>query len=102
MAAYGTKGAIDKAESIIETEVELEHLGRPAKLLGMKLTSETDKAGNNNTYRMINTGAFNLKHREKQPPNQPIRVSTAKCKKGELTGSTKLNHTIEVFYISIE
>ena len=38
MAGYGTLKALATFEKAVETEVELEKLGQPTKLLGMELT----------------------------------------------------------------
>ena len=43
MAGYGTPKALTAFEKAVETEVELEKLGQPTKLLGMELTWSKDK-----------------------------------------------------------
>ena len=40
MAGYGTPATLKAFEKAVETEVELDKLGQPTKLLGMELTWE--------------------------------------------------------------
>ena len=70
MAGYGTLTALTTFEKAVESEVELEKLGRPTKLLGMELTWERD--GSVKLTQQDSIGKLIKEHGIQEIPNKSI------------------------------